>query len=732
MFKDIQWNYTYSTEDDNILADFYIPLISRSITYDRAVGYFSAGILNYIGVGLDSFITSNGKMRLIIGEPLSEEEYIAVLDGEKIKLNQLQEQLASLLLERKNNSLKTLCYLVATGKLEIKFAFRRRGMFHQKIGIAKDIASNVIVFEGSANETPSAYSDDINSEQVSLYPSWTSAYESHGKKYQENFENLWNNSKPNTKVISVTNSFYKQVQDKVDLEYLYKEIADSESIIDCGEINAENDLSDDYPELVFSYTFDKGVHEPPQKYSPSKLIKSIEPRTPEFIGSKSFKLFPHQRKAINSWFNSDCVGLFKLATGSGKTITSMCAMVELYESRIKQSKSTFVTISVPYIELANQWVKELKNFNIHAIKCFETSSQWTKKLEREIQLFNLGDLKFCCVVAVNATFRSELFQSLLGRINSSDLLVIGDECHHFGSESMMKALPDSRYRLGLSATPFRSDEDELDSPFPDIARKNLLEYFNSIVAVYTLQDAINDGVLSSYRYDIVPVYLTELEQEEYDELSQSITRLVLKRKNAPLSSDEQMSLTTMCGLRSRILATCAHKIPALINYLKDMRQDNLKHALFYVGEGKAPGTDEPYLDSATRALFSLGIKVSKFTSSESSEQRKRIMDDFKECMIDGLVAMKVLDEGIDVPVCQHAFILASTRNPRQYVQRRGRVLRKAKGKTQAEIIDFVVLPNPDVVSSYAKQLKSAEMTRVRDFMNTASNITEIQKRIEYI
>jgi superfamily II DNA or RNA helicase len=720
MFKEIQWNYTYSTEDDDILADFYIPLISRSVTYDRAVGYFSAGILNYIGVGLERFIKSDGKMRLIIGEPLSEEEYIAVLSGEKIKVNQLEEQLTNLLLERKSNSLKTLCYLVASGKLEIKFALRKRGMFHQKIGIAKDIASNVIVFEGSANETPSAYSDDVNSEQVSLYPSWTSAYESHGKKYQTNFENLWNNSRVNTKVIPVTSSFYKKVKDKIALESLYKEI---------GEFERTTDNS---PNLVFSYTFDKGVHEPPQKYTPTKSIKSIEPRIPEFIGANSFKLFPHQRKAIDSWFNNDCVGLFKLATGSGKTITSMCAMVELYEDRIKQGKSTFSVISVPYIELANQWIKELKNFNCHAIKCFESSSQWTKKLEREIQLFNLGDLNFCCVVVVNATFRGDLFQGLIRRVAPSELLVIGDECHHFGSEGMMKILPDSKYRLGLSATPFRSDEDEVDNPFPDIARKNLLEYFSSVVAVYTLQDAINDGVLASYRYDIVPVYLTELEQEEYDELSQSITRLVLKRKSAPLSSDEQMSLTTMCGLRSRILATCAHKIPALINYLKHMSQDNLKHALFYVGEGKAPGTDEPYLDSATRALFSLGIKVSKFTSSESSEQRKRIMDDFKECMIDGLVAMKVLDEGIDVPVCQHAFILASTRNPRQYVQRRGRVLRKAKGKTQAEIVDFVVLPNPDVVSSYAKQLKSAEMTRVRDFMNTASNITEIQKRIEYI
>ncbi|PML10547.1 hypothetical protein BCT86_00840 [Vibrio breoganii] len=731
MFKDIQWNYTYSTEDDDILKDFYIPLISRSVSYDRAVGYFSAGILNYIGAGLERFLQNNGKMRLIIGEPLSEDEYNAVIDGENLKLKHYEEQLSQLLLDREGNSLKTLCYMVAIGNLEIKFAFRKRGMFHQKIGIAKDFNSDTIVFEGSANETPSAYSDEINSEQVSLYPSWTNAYESHGEKYEKNFEALWGNNRKNTKVIAVTSSFYNNVRNEVDLKSLYEEITlHGEDSPKVEEVNGTG--KEEVSDVIFSYSFSQGIHEPQKKYSPLNSTLTRAPRIPEFIGTRPFELFNHQRKAIDSWFNNECVGLFKLATGSGKTITSMCALVELYEQRIKQGEKTFVVISVPYIELANQWIKELRNFNVYATKCYESTSQWYKKLERDIQLFKLGDLEFNCVVSVNATFKGESFQSLLNKIDSPDLLIVGDECHHFGSEGMMGSLPDAKYRLGLSATPFRSEDDEVDNPFPDIARKNLLEYFRSVVAVYTLQDAINDDVLTSYKYHVVPVYLSEYEQEEYDGLSDSITRLVLKSRNVPLSKDEQLSLTMMCGQRSRILATCDQKIPALVEYLKGFNLETLKHALFYVGEGKAPSTDEPYLDSATRALFSLGVKVSKFTSSETSEQRKRIMDDFKESLIDGLVAMKVLDEGIDVPVCQYAFILASTRNPRQYVQRRGRVLRKAKGKTEAEIVDFVVLPNLDVASPYAKQLKEAEMTRVRDFMNTASNITEVQKRIEYI
>lgn len=131
----------------------------------------------------------------------------------------------------------------------------------------------------------------------------------------------------------------------------------------------------------------------------------------------------------------------------------------------------------------------------------------------------------------------------------------------------------------------------------------------------------------------------------------------------------------------------------------------------------------------TNRLHEYGCKISKFTSQETSAERNVIMENFKEQHIDSLVAMKVLDEGIDVPVCQSAFILASTRNPRQYVQRRGRVLRKAAGKSEALIVDFVILPLPGTNNHFSQNLRQAELERVQDFKLTSSNPKEVEKRI---
>jgi len=267
------------------------------------------------------------------------------------------------------------------------------------------------------------------------------------------------------------------------------------------------------------------------------------------------------------------------------------------------------------------------------------------------------------------------------------------------------------------------------SPFQNVAKEKLLSYFGGIVSEYSLNDAIDNEVLTPYVYQIVPVFLTEEEQESYEKYSARIQRLILKAKNQRLNNDEKQILTSLCGFRSRLLATCQQKLPALISYLESNKELSLAHSLIYVGEGKAPEEDKSYILKVTNALHEHGERVAKFTSEESSTERKNIMADFKEGNINALVAMKVLDEGIDVPVCKSAFIMASTRNPRQYVQRRGRVLRKAEGKESALIVDFVVMPAKGSNSHYSQNLKKAELQRVEDFKLTALNCSDVDQRI---
>lgn len=700
----------YDTDEESILECVHIPLLSCANRYDRAVGYFSADVLVSAAQGLEQFIHSEGKMRLIIGDPLSDNEYEAVMEGVSNPCKTKSLQLADLLLSSDEMNLKLLTYMVAKGLLEIKFAFTHQGMFHKKIGIFYQ-QDEIVVFSGSANETLAGLSK-YNSEEVSLFFSWRESFADYGKVEVDNFNALWSDTKKRAKVVSIDSEAYQKIQSGVDLDALSRELF---------PVSYRAKTTKPF----FSYSF------PKSEQQLAKLnIEAKTPRKPLMVKGRAFELFPHQIEAINSWRKADFNGLFKLATGSGKTFTSISALVELYEERHKNGDATFAIISVPYIELANQWVKELAPFNIAPVQCYDGSDKWTSALDKKLLRFRTGTLDFICVIVVNKTLSSELFQSKIAKVSPEDILLIGDECHHLGSQNYFDALPPARYRIGLSATPFRTDDDEIEgAPFPDTIRQNLLSYFKGIISEYSLSDAIKDGILAPYRYELVPVYLNEEEQQQYEEYSAKIQKLILRAKSTRLSIDEQSMLTNMCGARARILATSSGKLPALISYLKKHPELSLIHSLIYVGEGSAPGDSTPYITKVTNCLHEYGCKVSKFTSQETASERSRIMNSFKEQRIDSLVAMKVLDEGIDVPVCQSAFILASTRNPRQYVQRRGRVLRKAAGKHEALIVDFVVLPLPGVVNNFSQNLRRAELERVEDFKLTAINSKEIDKRI---
>lgn len=713
LFSNLELKTKYDSDDDDILNDFHIPLLSCAKRYDRAVGYFSSDVLASAAIGLEKFILSKGRMRLIIGDPLTDDEYEAVLAGTKNKEQESSKKLSELLLDTLDKKFKILTYLIANEQLEIKFAFTHLGMFHKKVGIFYN-EDETVVFSGSANETIAGLSK-YNSEEISVFFSWKPSFEDYGQSEVNNFNSLWLNNQKRTKVVSLSSDVYNKIISTVNKEQLYKSIF--------GEVTVPS-LNHD-TEVFFKYSFEKSDHKI-ATYEPEYKA----PSRPLVIKGKPFNLFPHQKSAIQSWIDANYNGLFKLATGAGKTFTSISAMLDLYESRARLNQQTFVIITVPYIELANQWLRELEPFNIRAIPCYDSSAKWITTLDKKILRFKSGGLDFVCVVVVNRTMVSENFQNRIAKIPLDNMLLIGDECHHLGGQNLFESIPRCKYRIGLSATPFRTEDDEVEgSPFPDTAKENLISYFGGIICEYTLSDAINDGVLSPYTYDLVPVYLTETEQGIYEEYSERIQKMILKGRNNQLSSEERQNLTNLCGLRSRLLATCQGKLPAFIAYLNNHKDLQLTHSLIYVGEGSALDEENKYVLNVTNALHEHGIRVAKFTSDESNSERKRIMADFKDENIEALVAMKVLDEGIDVPVCKSAFILASTRNPRQYVQRRGRVLRKAEGKESALIVDFIVLPKKGITNRFSQNLKIAELQRIEDFKFTALNADAVEWKI---
>jgi len=697
VFKDLNIKAVYNSEEDNILEDFYIPVLQQSVAYDRAVGYFDAKMLTNAGEGLSAFIENSGYMRLIVGNTLNEDEYVAIekgysareiLDRAEAEFQQIIETSQSDLFHYQLNS---LAWLIEHNKLDIKMAFRRHGIHHQKIGIFRDKAGDFIVFQGSANETVNALRP-FNYETINVFKGWQPEFKAHYEPHIQSFKKLWANQTTNTLVLDFSDITRKVLSQNINR--LFKP-----SLADEVTLWQEN--------------LDNGMI----------AIKNISdmPRIPQKIGEHDFSLRPHQRRALESWKQNNFKGLFELATGAGKTMTAIYAIVKMYESR----KRLFAVISVPYQSLADQWGEELKRFNISPLICYGGENKWKTFLDRKILDFKNGLINFCAVVVVDATLASKnrCFLKLINELvpeYSRYLMFIGDECHHHGADAIAKALPHGAdLRMGLSATPERGED--------DIGNQHLQNYYGGSIARYDLEDALRDKVLTPYEYHIVPVSLTEEEAEEYIILSKRISQAYAVSKTSGDSVAED-SLNILLSKRARLISGAENKEEVLENLLKEIGSP-IKHSLFYCAEGKQGGDEgegQKRIQAISRLLNAYGWKTSQFTANENKYERERILEDFKEGRIDSLAAMKCLDEGIDIPACDTAFILASSCAPRQFIQRRGRILRKSQGKEKAVIYDFLVTLPEDINNErdISRKLMKTELQRIWEFSHLARNRSE--------
>ena len=709
-FQELNLKAVYRTEEDNLLEDFYIPALRVSTSYDRAVGYFSAAMLSYAAQGLTSFFQNNGHVRLLIGSELSDEETEAIEQGyvDRDIIERLGEafkkQIFSADDDLLSHRLKALSHLIAMGRLDIKVALRKRGMYHEKIGIMRDAAGDLIVFQGSANETANALRPDLNFESISVYRSWIKGHQEFAEPYKKGFESLWKNDAKNTLVIDFPEALRRKLID-IAVKHPRPPREKLELYLN------QNGL---------------GLIKPPNDE------EGLNPAIPEYIGIDEYKLRSHQEQAILRWQSNDFHGVFALATGSGKTITAIHAAVRVYEANKRQKKPICIVVAVPYINLADQWLENLNIFNIFPISCYQGKERWEERLRDAIAAFKLGATDHLCLVVVNKTLASDTFQQYLDDIPGENLLWIGDECHHHGSQNLSHALPKkSKYRIGLSATPDHYIDQE--------ANQRLSAFYGNVVATYTLADAIKDDVLSPYKYYPCIVELTLDEAEIYHDLSKQIASLSAATANKKqLSENKKSTLEQLLLKRSRLLGGAANKIPALEHILKN--EEAMTHTLFYCGDGSMEDgdNDDQYvrqIEVISKKLGDLGWKTSRFTSEESKRMRRDILQNFKVGAIDAMVAIKCLDEGVDIPACKKAFLLASARNPRQFIQRRGRILRKSENKEYAAVYDFIVkLPSneDEKVRANEKKLISAELERVAEFSNTSLNAVECYRLLEPI
>lgn len=711
-FQELDIKKEYRSLLDSVAKDFYIPLLSRAVKYQRAVGFFSSSSLVEISKGISELAKNGGKIQLVASPYLSDEDIEAIKSGYAMRDQVVKEAIRREMTEGKTPfekaRLNLLANLISDGVLDIKIAFTedsdRMGMYHEKMGIITDAEGNRVAFAGSMNESATAMT--LNYETIDVYCSWKDEEDRVIAK-ENAFASIWNDTEPNIKIID-----FPELKQEI-IEKYKRSVPDFEI-----------DKKEYAPDIDTVLHTDLGVY------------SEYGPKFPEW-----FKLHDYQDEAITEWQKRNYRGIFDMATGTGKTYTGLGALTTLSKNIGHKLAAIIVC---PYQHLVEQWVEDILKFNIDPIIGYSDSSQkdWPKRLKDAIrdQKLKVRGKEFFCFICTNATFSSDYVQTQLAKIKSDTLLMV-DEAHNFGAPYLSCLLYDNyKYRLALSATLDRHNDEE--------GTAKLYDFFGEKCIEYTLDRAIEEKKLTKYKYYPIVVTLTEEELEAYDNLSYEIGKCIMKGKNGKMklsSRGEKLALK-----RSRIVACAKNKLTMLEEVIQPYIHD--KHILVYCGATKGleqnqdrtdvDSEDIRQIDAVTDLLGNkLGMEVSQFTSKESVEEREVLKREFSAGdTLKVLIAIKCLDEGVNIPKIKTAFILASTTNPKEYIQRRGRVLRLAEGKEYAEIYDFITLPydTESVTSLTEAQVKrnstlvKNELRRAEEFSRIAVNMVESASLIDEI
>jgi DNA phosphorothioation system restriction enzyme len=690
--KDLDLRNQYRSDRHNLLEDFYIPCLERSQTYDRAVGFFSSTSLAAAAKGVSALIRCGGKMRLIASPHLSQEDANAIAQG----LRQREEAVAAVLLHEleqldqlASDRLGYLAWLLSKELLEIKLAVHQdpyqRGIYHEKLGILRDLNDNVVVFTGSANESASGLID--NFECLDVFRSWRSGDDERIAEKIENFRRLWQNQTPTLEILEFPEAARRSLLRLCPTQF---------------PTMKQTRIKSREPQGDYSVSASASANTP-----------SFYPVTPAWL-----HLRPYQQQAIANWFANQGRGTLKMATGSGKTITALAISAELYQ----KIKLQVLLVVCPYRHLVKQWARECQKFGLVPVLAFENVRSWQGLLSTQLYNVRSGHQPFLTVITTNATLMGQGLQSQLPFFPKKTLIV-GDEAHNLGAQKLEASLPRSiGLRLGLSATPERY--------FDDRGTQSLFDYFGAVLEPeFTLRDAIQHGALVHYLYYPILVELTEPEIEIYADLTSKIGRAI-----AIGGDEDNDNLTALLMQRARLIGAAANKLEAL----REVMQSRLDttHTLFYCGDGSVEDDlseeSQRQLEAVAQILGKeLGYGVATYTAETPLDEREDLRREFELGKLPGLVAIRCLDEGVDIPAIQTAVILASSGNPRQFVQRRGRILRSHPNKQRATLFDMIVLP-PDLgreTLEIERNLLRKELQRFVEFADLADNAGEARVKL---
>ena len=729
MLYEVDWaeDGTYVPGEEYSPERFFNDGLKNSTEFDLKLGYFSSATISVLADGFATFISKGGYMRLVINQIVSKKDKDAITDGvmgkiiDCVDLSNFQF-LKTTFDDYQEQFFRCLAFMISQKRIDIRIIRPRgqKGIAHTKSGQFRD-GDSITAFTGSANFTISGLFNNIEEIKIDRSDSVDRMVQKRIIKQRKDFDSIMSGNKKGIDYLSP-----KDLEEAISVNFGDSDI---EELLD-----VEKKLSD------------------------VRRLRCAVSKSVNDDSALTLPQFPYdnprdyQIKAYECWKNNGQKGLFAMATGTGKTLTSLNCLLNIYH------KFHFykALILVPTITLVEQWEDECKKFRFrHVVKVSSKNPNWKSEIDaiklKEDFHFSDEDLSFIIIATYASFSRESIFHELVSfsKKTCRQILLIADEAHNMGSGRILDRLGGVKFlrRIGLSATPERQ--------FDDVGNKAIIDFFgcqNGYTFEYNMQEAIENGFLCRYRYYPHLVRLNDFEMAEYMKISLQLAKFYnCENDSFPKSDDIMMRLLLK---RKRIIHKAKNKEnifrKIVINRFEE--KGNLKYTLVYVPEGAKPddetsdifdesesiANDElsnSLIDKYTQIIqdVSKTTTVKKFTSTV--KERNGILEKFATGEIEVLTSMKCLDEGVDVPRSEMAIFCASTGNPRQFIQRRGRILRKHPDKHMAIIHDLVVAPEissgQDNYNMERSMLRS-ELKRVRDFAVLSENADYAYSELEEV
>ncbi len=679
----------YFANEHDIDREVFLPIVEIASSISCMSGYFTSGALSELAISLSHFLAAkDSPIRFVIGPNLEKQD----LEALKVALRE-DENILSLLFpgyELSEDNLRTravnaLAYLVATGRLILKLGLQEQGFFHTKCWIFETEFGGIAI-HGSVNATRSGLS--VNTEQIGLSKEFENSEDTKVVgKIRDTFELLWNGAYKGVETIGVNNK---------TIDYLSK-------------IHEKNRNIVDWPSYLNTKLLEEfrvvRVRETKSKLA---IPKWLNYRTGEYA---------HQGEAVNSWLKKG-KGILSIATGGGKTLTSLVAASNVNSIEEK----LLIVVAVPTKALLNQWCDDVRSFSITPQNTYGSSKREVKReLKSQIRRLRHGTSHNEVIVLTHEALKSELIEILEEASESIPIMLIGDEVHNLGSIGFQAAARYCfKYLLGLSATHVRQFDEE--------GTEFLIKYFGDVVYDFPLEKAIGT-CLVPYDYHVHKVQLDDKEQEHWSELTQKIRNLSYAAELDDGNSDKER-WKLLCIKRRRVVESASGKIFRLAGILP-YNKNEIQRSLFFCTD-KNPSQ----LESLNELLSNRAINFHQVTQEETSSPKAliRIIRSFSSGELQVLTSKRVLDEGFNIPQTETAYFLASNTVKRHWVQRLGRVLRLSPStqKVKAVVHDFIVIPQLDsgMIDKDLKSLLRNEFERMSFFSKLSSNGLESEGSIE--